>query len=196
MPASPYAVRSWEVADSSAESRGRAVVLPGGNYTVDHPLLYWTSRVLGAGGWQVNTVGWTAPATDSWSERIAFVEAGVEAALAAAPAADKTIIVGKSLGSLAAGWAGVRDFPAIWLTPLLTRAEVLGPLMSSRRPGLLVGGTADGMWDGEAARRTSLEVVEIEGGDHGLHVGDDWRASLTALEQVMEAVESFVAGLT
>lgn len=196
MSASPYAVRSWELSDRETAPRGRALVLPGGNYTVDHPLLFWTCQVLAAGGWQVNTVRWTVPEVTSWADRIAFVEAGADAALAAAPAAETTLVVGKSLGSLAAGWALANDFPAIWLTPLLTRAEVVEPLLSYRRSGLLVGGTADRLWDGDAARRTALEVLEIEGGDHALHIGDDWRASLDAHGRAMAAVESFATGLT
>ena len=51
-------------------------------------------------------------------------------------------------------------------------------------PALLVGGTADGSWDGALARELSDDVLELEGADHGL-------AKLEHLPQIVAAVAGF-----
>lgn len=57
---------------------------------------------------------------------------------------------------------------------------------------LLVGGTADGHWDGAAARTGGAGVVEVAGADHGLRVDDDVEGTLRALGDVVAAVTAFV----
>lgn len=118
-----------------------------------------------------------------------FVERAADELEARAPAAGRTLVLAKSLGTCAADWASRRGYPGIWLTPLLTEARVRGALSRQTAGGLLVGGTADPAWDGAAAHATGLDVVEVPGADHALHVGTDWRASLTALHTTLEAVE-------
>lgn len=44
----------------------------------------------------------------------------------------------------------------------------------------------------EAAGRLAMRTVEIPGADHGLEVGDEWRASLRAQERVMGEIEAFL----
>lgn len=50
-----FEVRVWETADRPV---GRVLVLPGGAYTVDHPILYWASQVAAGAKWQVSTMRW------------------------------------------------------------------------------------------------------------------------------------------
>jgi hypothetical protein len=57
---------------------------------------------------------------------------------------------------------------------------------------LLVGGTADTLWDGTIARSVTSRVVEIEGADHGMFVPGDLAALAAVLGQVMTAVEQFL----
>jgi len=63
-----------------------------------------------------------------------------------------------------------------------------------RAPGscLLVGGSADQLWDGQTARSLSPDVVEIDGADHGLFVPGRLVASATVLGQVITALEDFL----
>lgn len=171
---------------------GRALVLPGVRYTKDHPLLFWASEVLVAAGWHVAAVRWRATQAD---DPLEFVEAAADELDAAAPAADRTVVVAKSLGSYAAGWAARRGVPGIWLTPLLTVAAVRDQLAGSGVPGLLVGGTADRQWDGAAARGTGMDVVEVPDADHGMLLSGDWRASFDTLGRVLDAVEDFAGRL-
>jgi hypothetical protein len=80
------------------------------------------------------------------------------------------LLIGKSLGSLAAGVAADRSLPAVRLTPLLTMPSAVVAMERATAPFLLVGGTADSWWDGMTARRLTPYVLEVEGVDQGMFV--------------------------
>lgn len=134
----------------------------------------------------------------SWSARPAAVfEPGIETWVAdqVGPFLDaiggSPLLIGKSLGTNAVALAASRALPAVWLTPLLTVPWVVDALSAATAPFLLVGGTADRLWDGEAARRLSPHVMEVEGADHGMFVQGPVIESITVLAQIVTAVESF-----
>jgi hypothetical protein len=65
------------------------------------------------------------------------------------------LMIAKSLGTNAATLAAERALPAVWLTPLLTTPWVAAALRRATAPFLVVGDTADALWDGALARRLS-----------------------------------------
>lgn len=174
---------------------GRAVVLPGGSgYTVDHPLLWWVSQVLAESGWRVATVRWEVDQA-ARADPATFVARAAQQALDVTGPADRTLVVGKSFGTWAAPWAAEHGWPGVWLTPVLTSAEIANALVHARTAGLLVGGTADELWDGEVATRSGLDVLQIDDADHILYTAGDWRHSFDELGRTLEAVERFAASL-
>lgn len=80
----------------------------------------------------------------------------------------RSLLIGKSLGTVAASIAAEHGLPAVWLTPLLTVDWVLDALRRASAPVLLVGGTADKYWDGTLARELSAHVLEVESANHGM----------------------------
>jgi pimeloyl-ACP methyl ester carboxylesterase len=102
------------------------------------------------------------------------------------------VVIGKSLGSLAAPLVADRGLAAVWFTPLLTDEPTVAALRRATGPCLLVGGTADQLWDGQIARSLSPQVVEINDADHRMFVPGPLAASAAALGQVMTAVEDFL----
>jgi len=50
-----YEVRAW-FSSRAEDSCGRALVLPGAGYTVDHPVLFRACQVLAQVGWRVATM--------------------------------------------------------------------------------------------------------------------------------------------
>ncbi|MER7349238.1 hypothetical protein ABT390_27945 [Streptomyces aurantiacus] len=78
------------------------------------------------------------------------------------------LLVGKSLGSFACGVAAERSLPAAWLTRVLTSSHIVHALQQSTASTPLVGGSADRLWDAQAAH------------------------SLDALRQVMSRFEQFL----
>ena len=172
-----------------------AVLLPGGGYMPARPLLHFARAVLVRHGWSVQEIWWEPPPT-SWNmdEREKWVLDRARQAVDAEQA-DRVLLVGKSLGTLAAPLAADRGLPAIWFTPLITLGGVLEALRRSAAPTLLVGGTHDRWWDGAAVRTLDHQYVEIPGADHGLELGDDPVGSVQILKDVTAAVSRFVEGL-
>jgi pimeloyl-ACP methyl ester carboxylesterase len=175
------------------QANGRAaVLLPGGGYTTDGPLLMFAAVAAQRRESYVHRVRWSPRGQQ---EIHAWVVSEVEAALSESTAAsgvDSPLVIGKSLGSLAASVAAERGLPAVWFTPVLTDKPTGRALKRATAPCLLVGGTADTLWDGTIARSVTSRVVEIEGADHGMFVPGDLAASAAVLGQVMTAVEQFL----
>jgi hypothetical protein len=133
----------------------------------------------GAGGGE-DEHAWVA----SWvSEAIDAVEATAGAAA--------SLLIGKSLASLAAPVAADRGLPAVWPTPMLTDERAVAALRRAVAPCLLMGGrlTRCGMAGSRGrSRRTSWRstgpITECS----------SWRLAKSAvvLGQVITAVENFL----
>jgi hypothetical protein len=112
-----------------------------------------------------------------------------ERALGAARGAGTVVVIGKSLGSIA---ATIVDDPAIWLTPLLVRPEIVAALRAASAPTLLVGSPDDPTWGtGVETGNSALDVLEIGGLDHSLQSSGDPMASLDVLRDVTARFASF-----
>jgi pimeloyl-ACP methyl ester carboxylesterase len=171
-----------------------AIVAPGGGYGPDGPLLMYARLAVQGRGGQVRPIVWELSRGSDFSQqrlRVASqVESAVEEMTAATGAAP--VVIGKSLGSLAAPLVADRGLAAVWFTPLLTDEPTVAALRRATGPCLLVGGTADQFWDGQTARSLPADVVEIDGADHGMFVPGRLAASAAVLGQVITAVEDFL----
>jgi hypothetical protein len=167
-----------------------AVILPGIRYFSQAPLLWFAREAAQAGGWSVLEVDERAPSDE---EPFAWMRGQARRALDAAGSAETVVVIGKSLGSVA---APLVDGPAIWLTPLLNRPEVVDALASAAAPALLVGSPADDTWgEGNLPANDVLEALELPGLDHSLQVSRDPAASLDALATVTARVGAFLERL-
>ncbi|MEV8506809.1 alpha/beta hydrolase [Actinoplanes sp. NPDC051475] len=168
-----------------------AVVIPGGWFGPNAPLLMYAGDVAERRGATVHRHSWSQefPKPDQ-----AEIESWVAGEIA--PLIDtisgRPLLIGKSLGTNAAAIAAERSLPAVWLTPLLTLPWVADALARATAPFLLVGGTADEVWDGNIARRLSPHVLEVEGADHGMYVPGPLTDSIAVLSHVVVAVEDFL----
>jgi hypothetical protein len=142
-------------------------------------------------GGSVRRISWTVPQFADGDEERAWVAARAGEAVAATGVA-APVVIGKSLGSLAAPVAADRGLPAVWLTPVLTDAPTVAALRRAAAPCLLIGGTADKLWDGRVARSVTPHVLEIGGADHGMLVTGRLSESAAVLGQVITAVEDFL----
>lgn len=170
-----------------------AVVIPGRLHGASAPLLMYAGDVAARRGATVHRHSWSDPAPLP-DEPAGHVEGWVRAEVT--PLLDTVggspLLVGKSLGTYAASLAAERSLPAVWLTPLLGRPVVAAALDRADAPFLLVGGTADPLWDGAAARRLSPHVLEVEGADHGMYVPGPLVDSVAVLGRVVAAIEDFL----
>jgi len=167
-----------------------AVILPGVRYFSQAPLLWFAREAVQARGWSVVEVDERAPADQ---EPFEWIRGQARSALEAAADAEHVLAVGKSLGSAA---APLVSGPAVWLTPLLIRPEIVEALRSTESPALLVGSPDDPTWaDGTVPDNEALELLELPGLDHSLQVSGDPRASLDALGTVTARVGAFLDAL-
>ncbi len=168
------------------------VLLPGAHYTISMPLFWFSRDAAKQRGWSVLAVSDELGEDD---ERLTWVRNRAERALDAA-AAKETLVIGKSLTSIAAGLAAERELPAIWLTPLLGYSAVIEGLSSAVRPTLLVGSPGDPSWNSAAIpANPMLRVLELEGLNHSLEIPGDPLASLDALRAVVAAIGKFLDDL-
>jgi hypothetical protein len=142
-------------------------------------------------GATVHRHSWSQRITVPWGPQIeGWVRGEVTAVLAGV--AGSPLLIGKSLGTVAAGVAADRALPAVWLTPLLTEPWAVAALGRAGAAFLLVGGTADPYWDGALARRLSRHVLEVEAADHNMYVPGPLTDSIAVLSRVVVAVEEFL----
>ena len=158
-----------------------AIVLPGA-MLAGMPVNAFAIEGLCSRGWRAILV-WDE-FLDRSQDLMNWVLARLDAAVEYARDAKRFLVVGKSLSTLAAGAAAEHGWPAVWLTPLLKNDDVVEMLRRRTAPALLVGGTADGSWDGTLARELSDDVLELDGADHGL-------AKAEHLPQIVAAVAAF-----
>jgi hypothetical protein len=169
-----------------------AVVLPGIAYFSQAPLLWFAREAAQARGWSVLELTERAPREE---EPFAWMRERAARSLDAADA-ETVAVIGKSLASAAAPLVAERGLAAVWLTPLLNRAEVVGALEAAGAPTLLVGSPADPTWgEGTVPEDASIEVLELDGLDHSLQVNHDPLASLDVLRRVTERIGQFLGRL-
>lgn len=168
-----------------------ATILPGSGYTAMGPLLWYARAALRDQGWTVRTLEWTAKPT--WDEARSAYEQVLEGA--DAPDEDALhIVVAKSLGTLAMPLAVRLGLPGVWLTPVLTSEDapdVRETASELDEDHLLIGGTADHLWDGDLVDGSEADVVEVEDADHSLEVPNDRAENLAILDEVISAIEEF-----
>jgi hypothetical protein len=170
----------------------RVVLLPGARYLSQAPLLWFARETAQAHGWSVAELDETAP---EGRDPFEWMPARAKEILDETDARH-VCVVGKSLGSVAAPLVADRGLPAVWLTPLLVRPEVVEALARSAAPALAIGSPDDPTWgEGTLPENPALETLELPGLDHSLQVSGDPRASLDALGRVVERVGAFLGAL-
>ena len=171
-----------------------AILAPGGGYGVDGPLLMFAGLAVRRRGGRTRPIVWDLPEDPGFTQARGRVVAQVTWTIDEMTAATGTapLIIGKSLGSLAAPVVADRGLAAVWFTPLLTDEPTVAALRRATGPCLLVGGTADQFWDGQTARSITADIVEIDGADHGMFMPGRLAASAAVLGQVITAVEDFL----
>ena len=172
----------------SRDETGLLVVLPGRGYHPDKPLLAIATQLAVDLGWRVRQVWWQAPesADVDW--------AGAELAAAVVDYDDggPVRLLAKSLASLAAPAAAQAAYPSCWLTPLLGRADMVEGIGANPAAQLLVGGTADDLWDTAVAatlgtRAARAELLELPRADHSLNVRGNKNATASAHAEFIRA---------
>jgi len=178
-------MRHWD-----GDPHRRLVIAPGIGYTPDAPLLWYPRVVALNAGWSVTDLFWPGD-----GDPVEYVNDGVAAALDENPATT-TVLLAKSLGTLAVSTAAERGVAGVWLTPLVAGDGPLQKHVRAHLPGLLgpqlhIGGTGDRSWSRiEIPDRHA--IMEIPGADHALHLPADVLGTIDVVRGVTERVMSFM----
>lgn len=186
--------------------RGLALTLPGDNYGVDGPLLYYPNQLLWEQGWD------TAAITYGYqSAGIAFSPLVIADVLRECQQAvtrlltqrsyPRLVLIGKSLGaSLVAFLCQQQALPettlAVYITPPL--GPMFNPVFQeTTQPACLALGTADRFYDAavlsDLQKTRAFQLVQVDGADHSMNVPGDLDASLEAVKRVAVAVVAFIS---
>jgi hypothetical protein len=184
-----------------------AMVFAGQNNNCQHPTLYYPTRELLLRGADALLLDYCLRPgfSDFSSEEInVCIEADTMAAyqtIFREHAYQQVTLIGKSLGTLAMGYflTTVSNLPrvqAIWLTPLLKRAELRTQIQQVHPHSLFVIGTADPYYDAatltELQKITQGESLVIEGAGHLLEGSSGIIPSLQVMEQIMHSIQDFL----
>jgi pimeloyl-ACP methyl ester carboxylesterase len=168
-----------------------AVVIPGRLFGPAAPLPMYAGDVAERRGATIHRHSWSQEPPNPFDPQIEGWVCGE-----VTPLLDKLggcpLLIAKSMGTNAAALAADRSLPAVWLTPVLTVPWVTAALGRATAPFLLVGGTADEIWDGGLARQLSPHVLEVEGADHGMYLPGPLTDSIAVLGRTVLAVEEFL----
>lgn len=168
-----------------------AVVVPGGRFGPAAGLLLYAGSVADRRGARVHRHSWSGEPSDPFEPQIEdWVRAEITGPLDRV--GGRPLLIAKSLGTNAAAVAAERGLPAVWLTPVLTVPWIASALARATAPFLLVGGTADALWDGGLARRLSPYVLEVEGAGHGMQVPGPVVDTVAVLGRVVSEMEEFL----
>lgn len=167
--------------------RALALLLPGGGYTAQAPLLYWAGVVLAEAGWSVFAAEWGAEAREPSGSPRELVERSLDELEHSLPS-PPGLIVGKSLGSFALPRAVAVGTAGVWLTPILTDPDVAAALTAASSDHLAIGGTADPTWRPDLVGDASAALVSVEHADHSLTIEDEWEASYAAQRDVFSRI--------
>jgi hypothetical protein len=63
-------------------------------------------------------------------------------------------------------------------------------------PTLLLGGTADSLWDSDVAKRADVDVLAVPAADRAMEVANAPVRSADILREVVAAMDAFVARLS
>jgi hypothetical protein len=90
--------------------------------------------------------------------------------------------------------AARRRLPAVWLTPLMSNSTFVSALSTTSAPTLLVGGTADLVWESSVAHGSGHQVFEVDDADQLLQTPDPAH-SAEILHRFVKRLAEFVAAL-
>lgn len=186
-----------------------AVIFPGLGYTCDKPMLYYTSKLLLARGYDVLQL-WTDyndPAFDELpraEQTFQLIEDG-KALLAAGLQVknySNLLLAGKSLGTLTMTFIISEDLrysseKTIWFTPLMHLPPVSRAILDLSGKAFVAGSDSDLTYESQAVAdlqsNTNVTTLTIRQANHSLEIPGDPIRSIQIISQVMAQLAAFLS---
>jgi hypothetical protein len=192
---------------SKKEDSGKlAILLPGAGYTVQAPILHYSTGVFINKSfdvlqvkYQYNNDFYVDFSMDELSEAIKMDVHTVLDSVFAERTYENVYLIGKSIGTIAMSSVLEREefknAKAIWLTPLIQREDVLGSMAGSVNKGLFIIGDKDHYYSEErflkAAENPNISPRLIPNVNHSLEYDEDIVESIDVLKSIIKDIENF-----
>ena len=188
------------------ESRNIAILLPGAGYTVQAPLLHYSTGVFLHKSFDVLHVNYSYndKAYDDFSieeisEAIKYDVKTVIDKVLDDKSYENMYLVGKSLGTIAITSElkreAFKDAKVVWLTPLLQRDDVFETMMNSTNKGLGFIGDSDQHYIAERYEQllnnTNIVSKLFPNVNHSLQYESDPVNSIDVLKSVVKDIDEF-----
>ena len=191
------------------ESSGKlALVFPGLRYSSDKPLLYYTTEILLARGYDAIQLwaDYRLPEFQNLSQAeksIQLIEDGKALLHSGLQARDYSnlVMVGKSLGTLTMAFILTEDVKlptlmTVWFTPLIHLPPVSQVVLDLPGPAFVAGSDADPTFEsGTVSQILSISHITtqvIEGADHSLEIPGEPLRSTQILASLMANLTDFL----
>jgi alpha-beta hydrolase superfamily lysophospholipase len=187
------------------DPKGLVVLLPGDNYGVDGPLLYFPGHWLWSLGWDTAAITYGYQSAGKMFSPLAIADVLAESQraiqnLLSERKYKRLVLIGKSLGAALVGLLCQQmKLPswtrAVYLTPPL--GPMFNPIFLETTPSACIAlGTSDRFFDESVLRELegnkSFDLIKVEKADHSMNIPDDLEASLAALRKVTKGILEFV----
>ncbi|SFC86537.1 Alpha/beta superfamily hydrolase [Bacillus sp. OV322] len=188
------------------DSEKLAILLPGAGYTVQAPILHYSTGVFINKSfdvlqvkYQYNNEFYADFSMDELSEAIKVDVHTVLDSVRAERTYENVYLIGKSIGTIAMSSVLEREefkkAKAIWLTPLIQREDVLGSMAGSVNKGLFIIGDRDHHYSEEeflkAAENPNITTRLIPNVNHSLEYEEDIVESIDVLKSIIKDIENF-----
>ncbi|OIK11671.1 alpha/beta hydrolase [Bacillus sp. MUM 13] len=190
----------------SEDSEKLAILLPGAGYTVQAPILHYSTGVFINKSfdvlqvkYQYNNEFYADFSMDELSEAIKMDVHTVLDSVRAEKTYENVYLIGKSIGTIAMSSVLEREefkkAKAIWLTPLIQREDVLGSMAGSVNKGLFIIGDKDPYYSEErflkGAENPNITPRLIANVNHSLEYDEDIVESIDVLKSIIKDIENF-----
>ncbi|MFD0050508.1 alpha/beta hydrolase [Actinomycetes bacterium NPDC127524] len=188
------------------DSKKLAILLPGAGYTVQAPILHYSTGVFINKSfdvlqvkYQYNNEFYADFSMDELSEAIKVDVHTVLDSVRAERTYENVYLIGKSIGTIAMSSVLEREefkkAKAIWLTPLIQREDVLSSMEGSVNKGLFIIGDRDHHYSEEAflkaAENPNITHRLIPNVNHSLEYDEDIVESIDVLKSIIKDIENF-----
>lgn len=197
---------SYTLLSKTEKPNGLAIVFPGAGYTVQSPLLHYSTGIFLNKSFDVLHVNY--PYNDPFYDPFTLEEFHTAVKLDSKAVVDEVLaaksyenfyLIGKSIGTIALGSELKRDTfknaKTIWLTPLFTVDDVFEAMLSSTSKGLCFIGDNDRVYIKERfdqiLNNPNMVSKLIPNVNHILEYEDNVFGSLEVLKYVITEIDQF-----
>ncbi|WP_064093035.1 hypothetical protein [Rossellomorea aquimaris] len=198
---------SYNLLSLKENAEGIVIMLPGMGYTVQAPLLHYSTGLFLHKGFEVlhvnyqyNSKKYRDFSIEELDEALISDSRSIIEKVLSEKSYSKIYFVAKSVGTIALSSELKRNYfneaKAIWLTPLIKEDGVLQAMINSTQQGLCIIGSIDRHYDEERFSMLKLnpylDLHLINGVNHSLEFDFNVVDSIGVQQEIIKVIEQFI----